>query len=167
MLGKHAALGAVGLTLLLASCAAVTVPKPGDTFECPTAAAPPFYVIVGFVEDFAPGHRAALVTIDDPALPLFRGLNATAIDAAVLVRACPAKATRRPLSPDFQAAVEAWRTGVASGSAGLSIQPPQQSYALREVPPPPLSGRLYAPGERRWAVWSFCAPDQRGCLRKP
>lgn len=60
-----------------------------------------------------------------------------------------------------------WRKGVASGTAGLSILPPQEFYTLRETPPPPLSGRPYEPGERRWAASIFCVPRGENCLRKP
>lgn len=153
---------AVLVGLALPGSGAASVAAVGETYACKAASGPPFYAIVGIVEPYAAGREVALVTIDDPELTLYRGLDATAVDAEVLVRACTKTKATRGLSPLFEAAVADWRARFAAGSAGVWMLPPQEVADFRKTPWPPHSGAPFAPGERRWGVRSFCTPGD-GC----
>lgn len=152
---------AVFVGLALPGSDAASAVAVGGTYACKTASGPPFYVIVGVVEPYGAGREVALVTIDDPELTPYRGLDATAVDAEVLVQACTKARTARGLSPRFEAAVADWRAQFAAGSAGVWMLPPQEFADFRKTPLPPHSGAPFAPGERRWGVRSFCTPGEK------
>ncbi|CAN7328413.1 hypothetical protein LJR164_001821 [Phenylobacterium sp. LjRoot164] len=100
----------------------------------------------------------ALVTLDDPAAPVFRGQTFTAIDQKVLIDACPERTAGRSLAPGFNTGLEDWRRGLERGIAGVSILPPQKTYSLRDQTPVVTLGRPLADGQKIWGPFGSCDP---------